>query len=134
MSKFTELCEKVESFLKEQEGVDPNAQTAAPVDPNASAVPPEVTEQPPEGVATDATPAHIVTNDQIKDMVVNLVDYLQDNLGESNPLASKLKEISTTMDNSDEKVMAAVEALSDVVSKKVENPNVMVKPAETTEA
>ena len=125
MSKFITLCEKIESLLKEQEDPNANVVPAAPADPTMGG------EAPPTDVATDTTEIHVVTNDEIKDMVLNLSDYLAKNLNESDPLRKTLKELSTDVNNSDEKIKTVVDAIINVVNPKVENPDVPVPRAET---
>jgi hypothetical protein len=125
MSKFIALCEKIESFLKEQEDPNANIVPAAPTDPAMGG------EMQPTDIATDSNPIHIVTNDEIKDMVLNLSNYLVKNLNESNPLRKTLTELSTDVNNSDEKIKAVVDAITGVVNPKVENPDVPVPRAET---
>ena len=131
MSKFLELCEKVESLLREAGETDPNT---VPADPNAATAPapavPEASEQPPTGVSDDNNEIHVVTNDEIKEMVLNLSKYLEKNLGESDPLKKKIAEVVPTIDNSDDKIKAVVTAIASIVNPQVENPNVPVKPAE----
>jgi hypothetical protein len=125
MSKFIDLCDKVESLLKEQQDPNANVVPAAPADPNMGG------EAPPTDVATDSTEIHVVTNDEIKDMVLNLSDYLAKNLNESDPLRKTLKELSTDVNNSDEKIKTVVDAIINVVNPKVENPDVPVPRSET---
>lgn len=125
MSKFLDLCDKVESLLREQQDPSANVVPAAPADPTMGG------EAPPTDVATDSTEIHIVTNDEIKDMVLNLSDYLTKNLSESDPLRKTLKELSTDVNNSDEKIKAVVDAIINVVNPEVENPDVPVPRAET---
>jgi hypothetical protein len=131
MSKFLELCEKVESLLKEANETDPNATPAAPADPNAVPVtPPEVTEQPPVGTATNSDPTHIATNDDIKNIVAFLSKYLIDKLPEDDGLRKKL-EIVSQNDNSDEKTKNTIDTLKGVVDPKITNTETMVPPSET---
>jgi hypothetical protein len=133
MSKFLALCEKVEAFLKEAGEVPP-----APVDPNAAPA--------PEAGLTDATPAnagpetppppssdptHIVTNDQIVNMVKFLADYLEKNLGNSDPLKEKLSSLGKIDPNKDDDIKRVVQALSGIVDPNQENSEV---PVEDTNA
>jgi len=129
MSKFLALCEKVEAFLKEAGEVPP-----APVDPNAAPA--------PEAGLTDATPAnagpetppppssdptHIVTNDQIVNMVKFLAEYLQKNLGQSDALAKKLNSLGKIDANKDEDIKKVVQTLSGIVDPNVQNSEVPVE-------
>lgn len=131
MNKFTTLCEKVEKLLKEQENVDPNAvaPAAAPAPEAAPAAAPE--ETPPSDISTDSSSIHIATNDEIKKMILNLSNYLQDNLSESNALRKALKEVGTDIDNSDESIKKVIDIILNVVNPETENPDVPVPPAET---
>ena len=71
MSKFLNLCEKVERFLKEQgemPPVDPNAQPlpGQPVDPSQSTLDPET-----QSVVRD------VNNEKIEEMIEIIVNFYQ---------------------------------------------------------
>jgi hypothetical protein len=134
MSKFLELCESVHSYLREAGEFDPNAAPAAPAaptNPNAnSVIPPEVKEQPPVGNATNSDPAHIATNDDIKDIVTFLSKYLVDKLPKDDGLRKKLLLVSQN-DNSDEKTKDTIEALKGVVDPNITSTETFVPPAET---
>jgi hypothetical protein len=129
MSKFLALCEKVEAFLKEAGEVPP-----APVDPNAAPAPEAgLTDATPENAGPEiapepsSDPTHIVTNDQIVNMVKFLAEYLQKNLGESDALAKKLNSLGKIDPNKDEDIKKVVQALSGIVDPNQESSEVPVE-------
>jgi hypothetical protein len=140
MSKFLELCEKVESLLKEnqQDG------TVAPADPSQQAAAtaqaglgdPAAGDQPPK-VATNADPTHVLTNPQIEELVKTLSSYLQKNLGEDDALSKALKTLEDEgIDDSDDSAKKIYDKIIAIVNpeKAQANPEVAVPEAETINA
>jgi hypothetical protein len=137
MSKFTALCEKVEKLLREQEGVvptDPNAVApAAPAPVEGAGDPAAGDQQPP--AATDQSDIHIVTNDQIKDLFLNLKDYLTKNLGGDNALVKALVALGT-INNSDDDIKKIYDKIISIVNPEQAqaNPDIPVPETETETA
>jgi hypothetical protein len=113
MSKFIALCEKVETFLKEQGEVP---QPAPNADPNA-AVPPGQSIEQPQATLDPNTQSEIndVSNDKIEELIETIVNFYQKGKALS---SESVKEISLlpskiTSENSQE----TVESLLNIFNK-----------------
>jgi hypothetical protein len=133
MSKFTALCEKVEKLLREEEGAlptDPNAAAPAPAPaPVEGAGDPAAGDQQPP-IAPDKGDIHILSNDQIKDLVLNLKDYLVQNLGKENGLSQALIDLGS-VSNDDGDIKKIYDEIASVVIPKKAETNTKEFPKET---
>jgi hypothetical protein len=132
MSKFLDLCEKVECFLREDQQ-DGTATPEAPADAGqlaqAGAGDPAAGDQQPP-VAPDKGDIHVLSNDQIKDLVLNLKDYLIQNLGKENGLSKALIDLGS-VSNDDKDVKTIYDEIAKVVIPKKAETNTKEFPEET---
>ena len=100
MSKFLELCEKVQRTLNEA-GEDPNAMQAAPAPPAPGA---------PTIDPNTESEVKVVTNDQLKDLVAAMKDFYQSGNALSADATSEINKLPSTAEDQD--VSKIVETLT----------------------
>jgi hypothetical protein len=114
MSKFLELCEKVQKSLNEQ-GEDPNA--LAPAEP-APGEPIPATDAPGAPMIDPNVESEIkvVTNDQIKEFVAALKDFYQSNNAMTADAKEEINKLPSTAE--DEDISKIIETLTRIFKEK----------------
>jgi hypothetical protein len=112
MSKFLELCEKVQKTLNEQ-GEDPNAMGGAPATPAPGQ--PDPTADTPGAPTIDPnveSEVKVVTNDQIKEFVAAMKDFYQSGNALSAEAMEEIAKLPSTAEDKD--ISTIIETLSRV--------------------